>query len=70
MEIYEAFFGYNQSNPLDEFGNANADLGYTPWPNAIRVTMTLHDPESKLANGKVFQFVINLPGSVEELPAY
>lgn len=70
VEIYEAFFGYNQSNPLDEDGNADADLGYTPWPNAIRITMTLHDPETKLENGKVFQFVINLPGRVEETSTY
>lgn len=70
VEIYEAFFGYNQSYPLDVDGDPSADLGYTPWPSAIRITMTLHDSESKLPNGKVFQFVINLPRRVEDVTAY
>lgn len=37
------------------------DLGYTPWPTAIRVTMTLHDTKSRLEAGREFQFVIKLP---------
>lgn len=44
---YEAFFGF--------------DHDLTPWPSAVRITMTLHDPETTLENGRVVQFVIRLP---------
>lgn len=70
---YEAFFGYNQSRPYwDESNQIATELpnpatgfrylaGYTPWPSAIRITMTLHDPQNKLEQGREFQFVIDLP---------
>ena len=73
--VYEAFFGYNHSMPLNPTNNRpwwdtagatqsaaviNANA-YTPWPSAIRVTMTLHDPEGRLEGGREFQFVIDLP---------
>ncbi|MCH7786653.1 MAG: hypothetical protein IIC22_03985, partial [Chloroflexi bacterium] len=61
LQVYEAFFGYNQSQPLNNNGVVDSTLGYTPWPSAIRITMVLHDPKSKLENGRVVQFVINLP---------
>lgn len=61
LQIYQAFFGYNQSQPFNDSGFLDSTLGYTPWPSAIRITMVLHDPKSKLENGRVVQFVINLP---------
>jgi hypothetical protein len=67
---YKAYFGYNRTQPLDVFdadGDNDFDegglveSGFTPWPTAIRITMTLHDPEGRLASGRVFQFVVDLP---------
>lgn len=69
---YEAFFGYNQDQPYlnttlvppapdAHIGDIRASVGYTPFPSAIRVTMTLHDPGGKLEAGRQFQFVIDLP---------
>ena len=57
VDIYEAFFGYNRDDPLAE--------GYTPWPSAIRITMTLHDTATRLEAGREIQFVINLPRRIE-----
>jgi len=62
--VYEAFFGYNQSEPLDAVGALwpfNSERSYTPWPTGLRITMTLHDPELRLEGGKEVQFVIDLP---------
>ncbi len=61
--VYEAFFGYNQARPLDLNGlpwGANTPSAYTPFPSAIRVTMTLHDPAGKLSTGRVVQMVFDL----------
>ncbi len=72
--VYEAIFGFNQSRPLrflvaSDLNNPtlvsqkfpDTTLGYTPWPTAIRVTLTLHDPRTKLEYGRKVQFVIDLP---------
>ncbi len=59
--IYEAIFGYNRDKPLNRFGEAEFELGYTPWPSAIRVTVVYHDPAGRLEYGREFQFVIDLP---------
>lgn len=42
--------------PIDLF-----DHRYTPWPSAIRITMTLHDTEGKLSSGREVQFIVRLP---------
>ncbi len=42
--VYEAIFGYDESA--------------TPWPTAIRFTMTLHDPRGVIEGGRTFQFVV------------
>ncbi len=42
-------------------GRQDFDLSYTPWPTALRFTMVLHDPETRLENGQVVQFVVRLP---------
>ncbi|MCH8344489.1 MAG: prepilin-type N-terminal cleavage/methylation domain-containing protein [Planctomycetes bacterium] len=57
VDVYEAIFGYNRNDPLAE--------GYTPWPSAIRITMTLHDTATRLEAGREIQFVINLPRRIE-----
>jgi len=64
--VYEAIFGHNHGTALDldgvPFAPGNADgIAYTPWPSAIRITMTLHDPQQRLEHGRTFQFVIALP---------
>ncbi len=63
--VYEAIFGYNQNLPLDVHGapwiNSSVTVAYTPWPTAIRITMTLHDADNRLEIGRVIQFVIDLP---------
>jgi len=61
VDVYEAVFGYNQSEPLDSFGVPHQTLGYTPWPSAIRITLTIHDPATTLEGGRDVQFVIRLP---------
>ena len=65
LQVYEAFFGYNRDQPLNDFGIPDVDLGYTPWPSTIRITMVLHDPATKLEVGREVQFVINLPNRVQ-----
>ncbi len=66
VRVYEAIFGYNQTRALEFDGNPDfvdgtGDLGYTPWPTALRVTMTLHDSSSRLTEGREVQFVIHIP---------
>jgi type II secretory pathway pseudopilin PulG len=36
-------------------------LDYTPRPSAVRITMTLHDPDRRIDGGREFTFVIDLP---------
>jgi hypothetical protein len=60
--FYEAIFGFNQDEPLDvATGEPDPEVGYTPWPTAIRVTLTVHDPSMTLENGREVQFIIDLP---------
>jgi len=67
VDIYEAVFGFNRdqsinTDPSDsQFGQPDSDLGYTPWPSAIRVTLTLHDSRTTMEGGREVQFVIDLP---------
>ncbi len=46
VEVYDAVFGYDKT--------------LTPWPSALRITMTLHDPRGRLEQGRTVQFVIEL----------
>jgi Tfp pilus assembly protein PilE len=61
VRLYRATFGYNTSQALDGTGSPNLELGYTPWPTALRFTFTLHDPEQRFTDGRTFQFVVELP---------
>jgi hypothetical protein len=63
---YQAIFGPNGDQPFREVrvpGGTERVLrnDYTPWPTALRFTITLHDPKLALAQGRVFQFVVDLP---------
>lgn len=61
LKDYWAVFGFNQDRPLNASGNLDPTLGYTPWPTALRITMTLHDPAGRLEAGREVQFIIDLP---------
>ncbi len=65
---YWAIFGYNQNEPLNPVTGQPwvpaTRVVFTPLPSAIRITMVLHDPRTKLENGRVVQFVIDLPKRV------
>jgi hypothetical protein len=72
VAVYEAIFGYNRQGVLNDDGNpdpviyATGDpactrVGYTPWPSAIRITMTLHDQRQRFGEGREVQFVVDLP---------
>ena len=67
--VYEAIFGYNQDTPLDPTTGSPwmpaTGVAYTPWPSAIRITMTLHDTDTRLEIGRQIQFVIDLPRRVD-----
>ncbi|MHC4415513.1 MAG: PulJ/GspJ family protein [Planctomycetota bacterium] len=67
--VYEAFFGYNQDTPLDPTTGApwlpSVPIAYTPWPSALRITMTFHDTGTRLESGREVEFVIDLPRRVE-----
>ena len=63
---YQAIFGPNGDKPYREAnypGGSERVLrnDYTPWPTALRFTITLHDPKLALTQGRVFQFVVDLP---------
>jgi hypothetical protein len=64
--VYEAIFGYNQHLPLDPVtgapwaGGPDARVAYTPWPSALRITMTLRDPAARTTVGREVQFVLHL----------
>ena len=65
IRVYEAVFGFNRETKFDASGSPDKDLGYTPWPSALRVTMTLHDPKLNIERGREVQFVIDLPERIE-----
>jgi hypothetical protein len=48
--VYQAVFGY--------------DKKLTPWPSALRITMTVHDPRNRIQQGREVQFILNLPKRV------
>lgn len=62
---YVATFGYNQTRPLNPLTGrpwpTDDRNTYTPWPSALRFTMRVHDPGTRLPRGRLVQFVITLP---------
>ncbi len=66
--VYASTFGFNGSQPttsqIDPATGSRTQvprLDYTPRPTAIRITMTLHDPDRRIEGGREFTFVIDLP---------
>ncbi|MBX3372381.1 MAG: hypothetical protein KF817_00970 [Phycisphaeraceae bacterium] len=62
VRVYEAIFGFNQTVALNANGVPDATLGYTPWPSAIRISITLHDQALAIERGREIEFIIELPG--------
>ncbi len=63
---YWALFGPNGNAPLldldvDDNGLPDPDPSFTPWPTALRFTMTIHDTGMNLEAGRTVQFVVPLP---------
>ncbi|MEM7227965.1 MAG: prepilin-type N-terminal cleavage/methylation domain-containing protein [Planctomycetota bacterium] len=63
---YLASFGYNRTQPstIGPDGRlvpTSVETAYTPWPDAVRVRMTLHDEDLNLEYGRTFEFVVDLP---------
>lgn len=66
LRFYEAVFGYNQGQAIDRtVGRPTENMGFTPWPSALRITLTLHDGDTKLEAGETIQFIVNLPDRAE-----
>ena len=80
---YFAFFGLNGNEPFVRDGAGRpitvtpdgSDVpwpvyrsDYTPWPSALRITATFHDPEGAIEGGRSVQFTIPLPDRVQDLP--
>ena len=70
--VYQAIFGPNGDEPVTNGARQTRDEtvsvremrnDYTPWPTALRFTMTLHDPNLALSSGRTFQFVVDLPNA-------
>lgn len=70
--VYQAIFGFNGAAPVHVDGRNTRDEtvsmremrnDYTPWPAALRFTMTLHDPKLAMSSGRTFQFVVDLPNA-------
>ncbi len=63
VKVYTAAFGFNADTPFytNLAGVPIANQDYTPWPTALRITMTLHDPEKRLEQGRTVQLIIELP---------
>lgn len=65
---YWATFGLNQDQPnlplterIGQVESYQVDRSFTPWPSAIRITMTINDPQGRLDQGQVYQFVVEMP---------
>ena len=63
---YWATFGYNRDQPALPLTEVNGlvyqtDQSFTPWPSALRITMTINDPQGRLEQGQVYQFVVEIP---------
>ncbi len=80
--VYQATFGYNSTMAFDKVERSSDDVlnaaatyplsrrvlraDYTPWPTALRITFTLHDPKMSIESGRTYQFVVNLPEPIQK----
>jgi hypothetical protein len=77
--VYTAVFGFNNEHPTETvtvtdntgFTSTHTVLrdDYTPWPSALRFTMRIHDGGGKLVEGRLYQFVVDLPQRGVRAPA-
>jgi type II secretory pathway pseudopilin PulG len=77
--VYTAVFGFNNEHPTETvtvtdntgFTSTRTVLrdDYTPWPSALRFTMRIHDSGGKLVEGRLYQFVVDLPQRGVRAPA-
>jgi prepilin-type N-terminal cleavage/methylation domain-containing protein len=63
---YWALFGPNGAAGLmdldeDDNGLPDPDPSFTPWPTALRFTLTIHDSGLNLEGGRTVQFVVPMP---------
>ena len=70
---YTSVFGFNASEPTYSVNVLDTSawpqqrrvrvprLDYCPRPSALRISMTLHDPDRRIDGGREFTFVIDLP---------
>lgn len=63
VTVYTAVFGFNGDSAIytSLSGAPVANQDFTPWPTAIRITMTLHDPDKRLEQGRSVQLIVELP---------
>lgn len=63
IKVYTAVFGFNADAAiyLNLAGVPVANQDYTPWPTALRITMTLTDPAKRLEQGRTVQMILELP---------
>ncbi|MFZ9881485.1 MAG: hypothetical protein ACO3QC_08805, partial [Phycisphaerales bacterium] len=59
--VYQAVFGFNQSDPSNINPASGGRGPYTPFPSAIRITLRLHDPLGRIEGGREFQFIVDIP---------
>ena len=59
--VYQAVFGFNQSDPSKTNPSTSLRGPYTPLHSALRITVRLHDALGRLEGGREFQFIIELP---------
>lgn len=62
LEIYTAVFGFSGENAFFKTpAGIVPNPDYTPWPTALRITMTLNDPGKHLEQGRTVQLIVELP---------
>lgn len=59
--VYQAVFGFNQSDTSAIDPRTTERGPYTPLPSALRVTLRLHDTLGRIEGGREFQFIIDIP---------
>jgi hypothetical protein len=59
--VYQAVFGFNQSDASAVDPVSRGRGPYTPLPSALRVTLRLHDTLGRIEGGREFQFIVDIP---------
>lgn len=63
IAVYNAVFAFNGDSAIytNLAGVPIAAQDFTPWPTALRITMTLHDSGKRLEQGRTVQLILELP---------